>query len=116
VKSIDKAIHGMVSKSSGCYESERIGDPAAAVQPKPVLEPKAIEILKALCDRLAAARSMSFTAEVTYESPSRMGFPLAYTTKSEVVMQRPDKLRVITLGDGPASESYYDGKNHGQPS
>ena len=25
-------------------------------------------------------------------------------------MQRPDKLRVIALGDGPASEFYYDGK------
>jgi hypothetical protein len=36
--------------------------------------------------------------------------PLAYTTKSEVVMQRPDKLRVITLGDGRVSEFYYDGK------
>src|SRR5271169_4986293 len=84
--------------------------PAAAVEPKPVLEAKAIELLKASCARLAAAHSMSFTAEVTYESPSRMGFPLAYTTKSEVVMQRPDKLRVITLGDGPASEFYYDGK------
>jgi len=72
--------------------------PAAAVQTKPVLEPKAIELLKASCARLAAAHAMSFTAEVTYESPSRMGFPLAYTTKSDVVMQRPDKLRVITLG------------------
>lgn len=83
---------------------------AASVQSKPVLEPKAIELLKASCARLAAAHSMSFTAEVTYESPSRIGFPLAYTTKSEVVMQRPNKLRVITLGDGPASEFYYDGK------
>jgi hypothetical protein len=82
----------------------------ATVATKPVLEPKAIALLKASCDRLAAAHSMSFTAEVTYESPSRMGFPLAYTTKSDVVMQRPDKLRVITLGDGPASEFYYDGK------
>jgi hypothetical protein len=83
---------------------------AATVDTKPVLEPKAIELLKASCARLAAAHSMSFTAEVTYESPSRMGFPLAYTTKSDVMMQRPDKLRVITLGDGPASEFYYDGK------
>jgi hypothetical protein len=82
----------------------------AAVPAKPVLEPKAIELLKASCAKLAAAHTMSFTAEVTYESPSRSGFPLAYTTKSEVVMQRPDKLRVITLGDGPASEFYYDGK------
>src|SRR5271165_1715164 len=83
---------------------------AAAVETKPVLEPKAIELLKASCARLAAAHAMSFTAEVTYESPSRMGFPLAYTTKSDVVMQRPDKLRVIISGDGPASEFYYDGK------
>jgi len=84
--------------------------PAAAVAAAPVLEPKAIEILKASCARLAAAHSMSFTAIVAYESPSRTGFPLAYATKSEVIMQRPDKLRVVTLGDGPASEFYYDGK------
>jgi hypothetical protein len=83
---------------------------SAPVRTSAALEPKDIELLKASCARLAAAHSMSFTVEVTYESPSRMGFPLAYTTKSEVVMQRPDKLRVITLGDGPASEFYYDGK------
>src|SRR5208283_2760286 len=74
------------------------------------LEPKAIAIVKAACDKLAAARAMSFTAVVTYESPSRLGTPLAYTTKSEVTLKRPDKLLVITLGDGPASEFYYDGK------
>jgi hypothetical protein len=53
---------------------------------------------------------MRFTAVVTYESPSRLGTPLAYTTRSEVTLQRPDKLRVITPGDGPASAFYYDGK------
>jgi hypothetical protein len=74
------------------------------------LEPKAIELLKAASSRLAAARTMSFTALVTYESPSRLGTPLAYMTKSEVTLQRPDKLRVITPGDGPATEFYYDGK------
>jgi hypothetical protein len=83
---------------------------ADAQASKPALEPKAIEILKAASSRLAAAHTMSFTAIVTDESPSRLAIPLAYTTKSDVVMQRPDKLRVITLGDGPASEFYYDGK------
>ena len=34
------------------------------------LEPKAMEILKAMSDRLAAAKSMTFTAVVLYESPS----------------------------------------------
>src|SRR6266540_1957178 len=82
---------------------------AAAPTVKPVLEPKALEILKAASDRLAAARSMSFAAMISYKSPSRLGPPLVYTTRAEVTLQRPDKLRVLTPGDGPASEFYYDG-------
>ena len=78
--------------------------------PEFTLEPKAMEILKAACSRLAAAKSMSFTAVVSYENSSRLGTPLVYTTKSEVALQRPDKLKVITSGDGPASEFYYNGK------
>jgi hypothetical protein len=77
---------------------------------EPVLEPKAIGILKASSERLAAARTMSFTAVVAYESPSRLGPALVYATRSAVTLQRPDKLRVIQSADGPASEFYYDGK------
>ena len=83
----------------------------SAVAPyEPGLQPKAIEILKATGARLAAAKSMSFTAVVSEENPSLLGPPLIYSTKSEVTLRRPDKLRVITLGDGPPSEFYYDGK------
>jgi hypothetical protein len=95
---------------------EKTAKAAKAPSPPPLpppdftLEPKAIDILKAACSKLAAAKSMTFTAVVSYESPSRLGTPLVYTTKSEVALQRPDKLRVITSGDGPASEFYYDGK------
>lgn len=74
------------------------------------LEPRAIEILKATSARLAAAKTMTFTSIATYEHPSRLGLPLAYTTRSQVTLQRPDKLKVVTPGDGPASEFYYDGK------
>ena len=83
----------------------------SAVAPyEPGLQPQAIEILKAACARLAAAKSMAFTAVISYEGPSLLGPPLIYSTKSEVTMRRPDKLKVITLGDGPPSEFYYDGK------
>jgi hypothetical protein len=85
-----------------------IQEPPPAVQL--TIEPKAIDLLQAASRRLATARSLRFTAVVTYESPGRLGTPLAYTTTSEVTLQRPDKLRVITPGDGPASEFYYDGK------
>jgi hypothetical protein len=91
-------------------EPAKAPSPAAEPPAPPALEPKAIEILKASSRRLAAARTMRFTAVVSYESPSLPGPPLVYTTKSEVTVQRPNKLRVITPADGPASEFYYDGK------
>ena len=77
---------------------------------KLVLEPRAMELLKATSARLAAAKSMSFTATVSYEYPSKLGPPIAYTMRYDVTMQRPDKLKVVMPGDGPASEFYYDGK------
>ncbi len=82
----------------------------AAAQYKPVLEPRAMDLLKAVSDKLAAAKSMSFTAVVGYEYPSKLGPPIVYTTRYDVTMQRPNKLRILIPGDGPASEYYYDGK------
>jgi hypothetical protein len=94
--------------------------PARAQQPHPPseppppehpeIEPVAIEMLKAMGQRLAGAKSMSFTAVTTYESPARNGQPLYYSTLSQVAVQRPNKLRVITPGDGPPSDFYYNGR------
>jgi len=75
----------------------------------PDLEPKAVDVLKAMSARLAAAKTMTFTAVATYESPSRFGPEIAYTTTSDVAVQRPNKLRVVTPGDGPAQQFFYDG-------
>ena len=77
---------------------------------QPGLEPRAIEILETASAHLAASTSMTFTAVVSYEGPSLLGPPLIYSTKSQVTLRRPNKLKVITLGDGPPSEFYYDGK------
>src|SRR5262249_19724995 len=86
---------------------------APAAQPdlglKVEIEPAAVALVKAMCDKLATAKTMSFTAVVTYESPDRTGEPLAYMTLAQVAMQRPNKLKVITLGDGPRNDFYYDG-------
>ena len=94
--------------------------PAQAQQPQPpatppppahpAIEQGALDRLKATSQVLAKAKSLSFTAITTYESPARDGQPLYYTTLSDVAVRRPNMLRVITPGDGPASEFYYDGK------
>jgi len=74
------------------------------------VDPAAMALVKAMADKLAAAKSISFTALTTFESPDRTGLPLAYTTLSQVTMQRPNKLKVVSPGDGPRTEFYYDGK------
>lgn len=81
-------------------------NPEPAVQS----EPKALEILKAMSAKLMSTQGMSFKAITIYEKPSRLGPPLAYSTVAVVNVQRPDRLRVLTAGDGPATEFYYDGK------
>jgi hypothetical protein len=75
----------------------------------PVIEPAALDILKAASDKLAAAKSISFTAIGAFDVPARNGQPLFYFTRSELLLVRPNKLRVIVPGDGPPSEFYFDG-------
>jgi hypothetical protein len=102
----------VAAKSSTPPAAKKKAAPKAQPDAPPALElePKAIDILKATGSRLALAHTISFTAVETFESLSRQGAPLVYANRSEVTLQRPNKLRVIQTGDGPASEFYYDGK------
>ena len=85
----------------------------AAAKPAPfkaVLEPRAVELLKGMSARLAAAKSLSFTAVASYEYPSRLGPPIVYTMRYDVALQRPNQLKIVVPGDGPATEFTWDGK------
>ena len=64
---------------------------------KMVLEPRAMELLKAASARLAAAKSMSFTAVASYEYPSKLGPPIVYT----VALRRDH----ATAGQAPGDDS-----------
>lgn len=81
-----------------------------APEQPPAIEPRAFAILQAACDALANAKVMQFDALNTYERAARNGQPLFYSKLNHVTMQRPNKLRVISPGDGIADEFYYDGK------
>jgi hypothetical protein len=75
----------------------------------PAIEPAALDILKAASEKLASAKRISFVAHGAFDVPARNGQPLFYHTRSEVLLVRPNKLRVIVPGDGPPSEFYFDG-------
>ena len=98
------------STSPAPKAQKRSAPPNRVVPAPPALEPRAIDILKAMSEKLAAAHTLTFTAVEIFEHSSRQGNPLAYSTRYEVTLQRPDKLKVVIPGDGPASEFYYNGK------
>ncbi|MDM0028220.1 DUF2092 domain-containing protein [Variovorax saccharolyticus] len=80
---------------------------AKAQAKPPQLEVPAMDLLHAMSASLTGAKSLAFTAVTPCKRPSRVGPPLAYATISEVVLQRPDRLRVVTLGNGPALEFHH---------
>ena len=89
------ALALIVFLTAGGYAQEVSKTPPKAAKPaksaskkarppvKPVLEPKAIELLKACSSRLAAAKAMSFTGLISYESPSRLGPPWCIPRRSK---------------------------------
>jgi hypothetical protein len=77
---------------------------------KPVLEQRAVDLLQAMSARLAAAKNLSFTAVAGYEYPSRLGPAIVYSMRYDVTLQRPNQLRIVVPGDGPATEFTYDGQ------
>ncbi len=102
---------GMAQSTAPAAKKKAAAKPKAApAAPALQLEPKALEILKATSDKLAAAHTMSFTAVELFEQPTRQGAPLGYTAKYEVTLERPDKLRVLKPADGNDTSFYYDGK------
>ncbi len=89
--------------------AETAAAPPAKEAAHPAIEPAALDILKAASAKLAAAKSLSFHALGAFDVPARNGQPLFYYTQSDVLLARPNKLRVIASGDGPPSEFYFDG-------
>lgn len=83
---------------------------AAKAPAKPVIEQRAADLLRAMSARLAAAKTLSFTAVAGFEYPSRLGPPIVYSMRYDVTLQRPDQLKIVVPGDGPATEFTYDGK------
>jgi hypothetical protein len=96
--------------SSAWAQAPALTPQAAPPAPPPKIEPDALAILKATSAKLAAAQTIRFMARTSYEHFATNGQPLVYMTVSHVMMHRPNRLRVITPGDGEGTDFYYDGK------
>jgi hypothetical protein len=99
------------AKPAASVKATKPAPKAKVAEFKMVLEPRAMDLLKAMSEKLASAKTIAFTATASFEFPSKLGPPIVYTTRYDVALQRPDRFRVLMPGDGPASEFYFDGKS-----
>lgn len=75
------------------------------------IEQHALDILKGMSEKLAAAQSLSFHTRSFTEAPGGTGQFLIFFADSEVALLRPNKLRAKIRGDAPPFDFYYDGSS-----
>ncbi|MFM8330667.1 MAG: DUF2092 domain-containing protein, partial [Candidatus Methylumidiphilus sp.] len=84
--------------------------PAEALPaPAPVVEQYALDRLKAMSQKLAAAEAFTYRSRSTVELPAKTGQFLTHFVESSTALQRPNKLRTLVTGDVPNFQLYYDG-------
>jgi hypothetical protein len=84
----------------------------AAAQPGKVSspEPEPRQILAKMCDFLKSQQQVSFKAEVSDDQVYYGGKKLQYGMDMEIMVRRPDHLRVNAEGDLVDKQLYFDGK------
>ena len=76
----------------------------------PDLEPKAVEVLKQMCDYLKNLQQFSVQAEVTEDVLLTSGQRIQSARSVEASVRRPDRLRAESVGDTDNRQIVYDGK------
>jgi hypothetical protein len=76
----------------------------------PDIEPKAVEVLKQMCDYLKNLQQFSVQAEVTEDVLLASGQRVQYGRQVEASVRRPDRFRAESVGDTDNRLLVYDGK------
>jgi hypothetical protein len=81
-----------------------------AAAPAEAKDPAALAAVQRMADRLAAARTFAFKAQVALEFPIPSGPLATYYNEAKISVRRPDGLSASRTGDLPDFRFAYDGK------
>jgi len=76
----------------------------------PAIEPKVGEVLESACSLLSSADSLSYHAEITFDSVLPSLVKLQYAGAMDVEIQRPNRLAISYQSDLGAKKVWYNGK------
>lgn len=100
-------ILGLVVGGTAVLGQDRRPESQPASQDGTV-DPMAATVLRDVCDRLEAAKSFAFRAQVTWETAGE--HKLQFGAVQTVALRRPDRLRVEYRGDLSERLAWFDGK------
>lgn len=85
--------------------------PAAATAPGPVIDRAAERLMVEFCALVEAAPRFAFALDSSYDEVLKTGPRVQYHKSSEVVVERPARLRVDSESDKGPRSYWYDGKS-----
>lgn len=98
-----------LSLALGLNATSRAAEQEAAATPS--VDPQATAIVQRMAAKIAGAEHFSFGGEVAWDVVQGDGQTIEFGATREVVLQRPDRLRVdIDLREGGKRRLFYDGK------
>jgi hypothetical protein len=83
---------------------------SAEEAPPRVVDPKADRIMERACEQLKSAPGFSVRADISYDDILTSGLTVQYQRSSELVLDRPNHLRVDNESDKGSRTILYDGK------
>ena len=83
---------------------------SASANPARVIDPEVRAVLNRTCHELSSARTVTYHAEINFDSVLRSGVKLQYAGAMDTAIERPDHLAISYKSDLGAKEIWYDGK------
>lgn len=93
---------------SGCQASQPTGGEEKRAEP--LIDVRAADALRKMCDYVAAQKAFSFTVENTSDMVEDDGQKVQYTRRLELDAQRPNHIRAHSTSDEWNKDYWYDGK------
>jgi len=84
--------------------------PAGSAKAAPVIDPQVREVMKLVCNELSSAKTITYHAEINFDSVLPSYVKLQYAAAMDTAIQRPDHLAISYKSDLGAKEIWYDGK------
>lgn len=74
------------------------------------VEPEVDRVMERACDQLESAPAFSVTADISYDDVLESGLKVQYQRYSELLLERPDHLRIDGESDKGSRAILYDGR------